>query len=92
MRTSTKVAAAAVASVMVLGLGGCASCDRMGKSISSDMGGGLHRTVTLYDYNGQKIQEWSGKFDVTEDDQEVSFDLDGKRTIVQGGIVVVQED
>ncbi len=43
-------------------LSGCSSWSRMGKSISSDMKGGLNRTVTLYDYNGEEIRHWSGKF------------------------------
>ena len=36
------------------------------KSISSNWTGGLNRTVTVYDYNGQKIKSWSGQFDVKE--------------------------
>ena len=67
-------------------------CQRMEKSISSDLGGGINRTVTLYDYQGDKLDSWNGTFDVSEDDQEVYFDLNGKRTIIEGGIVVVQEN
>ena len=69
-----------------------ASCQREVKSIRSDFGGGIERTVTLYDYNGGIIQEWHGTFDVAEDDQEVYFDLDGDRVIIQGGIVVIEEE
>ena len=43
---------------------GCSSCSRSLKSLSSDIDGGLNRTVTVYDYNGGKIKSWSGKFDV----------------------------
>lgn len=75
----------------VLGLGGCASCSREMKSLSSDFGGGLHRKVTLYDYDGEVLGQWEGVFDVSENDQEVYFDLDGKRVIIQGGIVVNEE-
>ena len=46
-------------------LGGCSSCIRIGKSISSDMGGGLNRTVTLYDYSGGEIKSWSGGLLIT---------------------------
>lgn len=74
-------------------LGGCSSCSRIGKSISSDMGGGLNRTVTLYGYNGGEIKSWSGKFDVSESENEVYFDdQNGKRVILHGGIVVNEEN
>lgn len=74
-------------------LGGCSSCSRMGKSISSDMNGGLNRTVTLYDYRGGEIQSWSGKFDVSSSENEVYFDdQNGKRVIIHGGIVINEEN
>ena len=63
------------------------------KSIGSNWTGGLNRTVTVYDYNGQEIKSWTGKFDVTEDDNEVYFDDEnGKRVIIQGGIVINEEN
>lgn len=50
-------------------------------------------SVTLYDYQGDALDGWSGKFDVSEDDNEVYFDdADGKRVIIQGGIVVCEEN
>ena len=80
--------------ILVSGLlGGCSSCSRMGKSISSDMKGGLNRTVTHYDYNGEEIRHWSGKFDVSESENEVYFDdQNGKRIIIHGGIIVNEEN
>lgn len=80
--------------ILVSGLlGGCSSWSRMGKSISSDMKGGLNRTVTLYDYNGGEIRHWSGKFDVSESENEVYFDdQNGKRIIIHGGIIVNEEN
>ncbi len=93
MRKLYIYAAVSIAAASLFGLSGCASCSRMTKSISSDMGGGLDRTVTLYDYNGEVIDSWSGKFDISEDDNEVYFDdADGKRVIIQGGIVVCEEN
>lgn len=95
MRTSKVLAAsaAALAVATVLGATGCASCSRWQKSVSSDMDGGLDRTVTLYDYEGDKLESWSGKFDISERDSEVYFDdADGKRVIIQGGIVVCEEN
>ena len=44
---------------------GCASCSREMKSCQSDMGGGLRRTVEVYDYNGNKIKTYEGKFDIS---------------------------
>lgn len=81
-----------LAIVIVCGLAGCSSCSRSVKSMSSDIGGGLNRTVTLYDNTGNEIKSWNGKIDLESNDQEVFFDLNGKRVIIQGGIVVSEED
>lgn len=78
-------AAAAVA-------GGCASWGRQAKTSISDLTGGLNRTVILYGEDGEVIREWSGKIDVETDAQKVLFDLNGKRIIINGGIVVVEEE
>ena len=78
--------------MMALMFSGCAGCDRVAKSIGSDVSGGLHRTVTVYSNTGEKIQSWSGKFDVSENDNEVYFDLNDKRVIIHGGIVLDEED
>ena len=63
------------------------------KSIKSNWTGGLNRTITVYDYNGQKIKSWSGQFDVKETDRNsVYFDTaDGKRVIISGGIIINEE-
>lgn len=61
-------------------------------AIGSDVSGGLHRTVTVYSNTGEKIKEWNGKFDVSENDNEVYFDLNDKRVIIHGGIVIDEED
>lgn len=61
------------------------------KEQQSDLNGGLERTVTLYSYNGDKIESWSGKFDVSSSETETYFDIDGKRVIIHGGIVVNEE-
>jgi len=73
-------------------LTGCSGCSRQWKSIVSDIGNGLHRTVTVYDYNGNEIKSWTGKFDVSESENEVYFDDEsGKRVIIHGGIVINEE-
>lgn len=74
-------------------LSGCASCSRDMKSFGSDISGGLDRTVTVYDYNGNVLGEWSGKFDISNSENEVYFDDEnGKRVIIQNGIVICEEN
>ena len=87
-----KIIALALILVTIFMLTGCASMERDMKTITSDWGGGLNRTVTVYDYTGNPIKSWSGKIDISESENEVWFDLNGKRTIIQGGIIIVQED
>ena len=88
-----RVIAIVVLIVMILTMcTGCASWRRSWKSFKSDVTNGLERTVTVYDYNGEKIKSWSGKFDVSESETEVYFDdADGKRVIIHGGIVINEE-
>lgn len=73
---------------------GCASVERSMKSFESDINGGLNRTVTVYDYNGNEIKSYIGMIDLeeSESNDKVLFDLNGKRTIIHGGIVVIQEN
>lgn len=93
IRKSVTAGLAIVGVVALCGLYGCASCSRGVKSISSDVSGGIERTVTLYDYNGKEIKSWHGKFDIESNDQEIFFDDEqGKRVIIQGGIVMSEED
>ena len=71
----------------------CESCSRQMESIGSDIGGGLNRTAVLLDYNGDTIKMWEGKFDIrdTGSDNQIFFDLDGKRVWIQGGIFLSEE-
>ena len=87
-----KIIALALILVTIFMLTGCASMERDMKTITRDWGSGLNRTVTVYDYTGDPIKSWSGKIDISESENEVWFDLNGKRTIIQGGIIIVQED
>ena len=91
MKTTCKAVLMIAGAMLCLALSGCESCSRGMKSLDSDFGGGLHRRVTLYDYNGKIIKTWEGTFDVDDNDQECWFDLDGKRVIIQGGIIVDEE-
>ena len=72
---------------------GCESCQREIKSISSDWNGGLYRKAVLLDYNGDTIKTWEGKFDIRDkgSDNQIFFDLDGKRVWIQGGIFYSEE-
>lgn len=86
-------AACVIATGAAISLGGCASCSRAAKNISSDFGGGIERTVTAYDYNGKMLGEWSGKFDISSNDQEFFFDdEEGHRVIIQNAIVISEEN
>lgn len=83
--------------IMMVGLTmtGCTEArKREAKSIRSNWTGGLDRTVTVYDYNGQKIKSWSGRFDVKETDRNsVYFDTEeDKRVIISGGIIINEEN
>ena len=82
-----------IVALIVISLTGCASMSREWKSFTSDVSGGLNRTVTVYDYNGEEIKSWSGKFDISENDNEIFFDdANGKRVIIQGGIIICEEN
>lgn len=83
---------ALIAVLSALTLTGCASWQRSAKSLASDFTGGLDRTVTVYSNTGEKINSWSGRFDVSESENEVYFDIDGKRIIIHGGIVINEEN
>lgn len=76
----------------------CSSCTegqkRELKNIQSDWGGGIERTAVLMDYNGDTIKTWHGKFDIRDSgsDNQIFFDLEGKRVWIQGGIFVSEEN
>lgn len=87
-----KITVFALLAAMVLSLAGCASWNRELKSFQSDISGGLNRTVTVYSYDGDILGQWSGKFDVSESASETYFDVNGKRVIIHGGIVINEEN
>lgn len=91
-KIATIVASAIALVVIMLTLAGCSSFSRSVKSVQSDLTGGLYRTVTVYDYGGNVIKSWTGKFDVSESETEVYFDIDGKRVIIHGGIIINEEN
>lgn len=60
------------------------SCARSCKDCSSDYNGGLHRTVKVYDIDGDLVAEYTGKFDIETDNETYILwdDEMGKRHIV----------
>lgn len=87
-----RIIAGTLTFVLLVGsLCGCAGFQRSMKTIGSDITGGLDRTVTVYSYDGEKLGEWSGKFDVSSSEQETFFDINGKRVIIQNGIIINEE-
>ena len=92
-----KIAALSIEIIGTCTLTGCASCKRFFKNMDSEWGDGLHRTVDVYDVNGDKIKEYSGKFDITFDKntRRIIFDDEnGKRHIIFPGTstVVIDEE
>lgn len=81
-------------------LTGCGeSWKRTVKDIQSNYGGGINRAVTVFDYQGDTLARWTGKFDVQFDTSgagQVLFDRvnekgERKRVVIQGGIVINEE-
>lgn len=79
----------------IIFLSGCtsASFEREMKSWESETNGGLNRVITVYDYNGDVIKTYEGKIDIetSTSNDKVLFDLNGKRNIIFGGIVTIEE-
>ena len=65
------------------------------KSQDSQLGNGIERTIVVYDINGEEVEHFEGKFDVTYDSERILFDdQNGKRHVIYPGfgIVVVNEE
>ena len=78
-----------IAIIMLLAMGlvlcSCTEgCARACKDINSDFNGGLARTVTVYDIDGDLVAEYSGKFDIETDHSTYILwdDEMGKRHII----------
>jgi len=94
---NTEKAILVIALILVL-LGGSlilffrgADFQRSWKSMKSNYSGGLNRCIIVYDYNGNELRRWEGKFDVSESENEVYFDYNDKRVIIHNGIVIDEE-
>lgn len=90
-----KVAMTLAVGVIMVSLAGCGqSWERTKKNIASEYGGGLSRTVTVYDQQGNSIKTYEGNIDIkdTEYGNKVLFDLNGKRIVIYNAIVIVEEN
>ena len=72
-------------------LTGCGSLQRFIGDVGSDIAGGSNRTAVLYSNDGKVIKQWNGKIDLSADSRETYMLIDGKRIIIHGGIMVVEE-
>jgi hypothetical protein len=88
-------------SILILTVSSCTEAfKRKTKDLSSNFGGGLYRKVSVYDYNGNLIKTWKGKFDTQMGDQTgvpyMKFDIPDStgrnlRVMIQGGIIINEE-
>ena len=60
------------------------SCARSFKDFNSDFGGGLPRSVKVYNIDGDLVAEYTGKFDIETDNETYILwdDEMGKRHII----------
>ena len=81
--------------VLLVSVFGRESLKRKLKTLLSDYNGGLNRTVTVYDINGNITQSYTGKFDVEYDSDRIIFDDEnGKRHMIfiKTGQVFIDEN
>lgn len=74
---------------------GTESGKRAIKDTQSNVSGGIERTVTVYDFEGDVIQQYTGKFDVDYDSKRIKFDDEsGKRHVIYytTGTVIIDEN
>lgn len=78
---------------LIFALAGCSTLERFGKNINSDVSNGLNRTVSVYSQDGKLIRTYTGKLDIRQNKygNEVLFDLNGKRIIINNAVVVTEE-
>lgn len=93
-KRTVKLTLVALAAATIMSIQGCESCSRSLKTLGSDFGGGLDRKMCVYSYSGILLQQYQGTFDIesSEIPGKVVFDLNGKRHIIYGAIVIVDEN
>lgn len=92
------IAVVAIAAIWVFGVWYCTSTaagQRAMKTQRSELGDGIRREVTVYDIDGDIIEQYSGKFDIDiSDSGRILFDdEEGVRHIIYpgSGIVIIDE-
>ena len=93
---SRSVAVVLIVIILVLGLlvlmFSGAGFQRTLKSFKSNYTGGLYRTVSVYDYNGNLLREYGpAMIDISESENETFFDYNGQRIVIHNAIVIVEE-
>lgn len=74
-------------------MSGCASIERGLKDMQSDLDGGLKRTLTVYNANGDVLKTYKGMIDLAPTEGGyVKFDFNGKRILYYNCYVEVIED
>jgi len=79
---------------MLWWFGNTASGSRALKTQQSNFSNGIDRKVTVYDMNGEIVQEYKGKFDIEYDHDRILFDDEnGLRHIIYypTGTVIIDE-
>lgn len=85
------IVVALVIGLLVLMFSG-AGFQRTLKSFKSNYTGGLYRTVSVYDYNGNLLREYGpAMIDISESENETFFDYNGQRIVIHNAIVIVEE-
>lgn len=85
------VIVALVIGLLILMFNG-AGFQRTLKSFKSNYTGGLYRTVSVYDYNGNLLREYGpAMIDISESENETFFDYNGQRIVIHNAIVIVEE-
>ena len=85
------IVVALVIGLLVLMFNG-AGFQRTLKSFKSNYTGGLYRTVSVYDYNGNLLREYGpAMIDIGESENETFFDYNGQRIVIHNAIVIVEE-
>ena len=79
-----RIALAIVITALCVFMCSCASWERALKDVESDFGGGLPRTVSVYDLSGNLVKEYTGTFDIETDNESYILwdDEMGKRHII----------
>lgn len=96
MRSRSSVLIVIIVVVLVIGflvlMFNGAGFQRTLKSFKSNYTGGLYRTVSVYDYNGNLLREYGpAMIDISESENETFFDYNGQRIVIHNAIVIVEE-